>query len=195
MHAKNPTFWRRKREILRKPDMSQAQTPTPGLQIKARRSLRPRHVTCAQYVQARFRVLCGFRRFDMLDQVEAAVADKKGFFKGAIDAAEQAAEAGLKVERLKKAASHAIEDGMTDARRLVKRGKYAAEDLVEDTAHRIKKDPLTSVGVAFGAGFCLGTVLALLAAFKTRPAKYRDRRYAVKYRADKKRLKVPEEDQ
>jgi ElaB/YqjD/DUF883 family membrane-anchored ribosome-binding protein len=107
----------------------------------------------------------------MLDQMEAAVADKKGFFKGAIAAAETAAEAGFKAERLKAAATQAIEDRMVDARRLVKRGKYAAEDLVEDTAHRIKKDPFRFVGIAFGAGLCLGAGLALIVSYQTRPAK------------------------
>lgn len=94
--------------------------------------------------------------------------DKDGFFKGAIQAAEQVAQTGLKVERLKERASHAIEDGMTDARRMAKRGLYAAEDVVDDTAHLIKKDPWLSVGVTFGVGLGLGATIGWLVGHKTR---------------------------
>lgn len=49
-----------------------------------------------------------------------------------------------------------------DAKRMAKRGLYAAEDLVDDTAHRIKKDPWLSVGVTFGVGMGLGVMLGWL---------------------------------
>ena len=66
----------------------------------------------------------------MLDQVEVkeTATNKEGFFKGAIDAAEQVARVGMRVERLKKTAANAIDDGVVDAKRMVKRGVYAAED-------------------------------------------------------------------
>ena len=51
---------------------------------------------------------------------------------------------------------------------MVKRGRYAAEDIVEDTAHMIKHDPFRSVGVAFGIGFGLGAILGLLVACKSK---------------------------
>ena len=67
---------------------------------------------------------------------------------------EQLAEAGAEVERLKTAASLAVEDAMTEAKRFAKRSRYAAEDLMEDAAHRVKRDPLRSVvlGLAIGLG-------------------------------------------
>ena len=83
-------------------------------------------------------------------------------------AAGQVAKTGLRVERLKDRASHAIEDGMIDARRMAKRGRYAAEDLVDDTAHRIKKDPWVSVGVTLGIGIGLGAMIGWLVGHKTR---------------------------
>jgi ElaB/YqjD/DUF883 family membrane-anchored ribosome-binding protein len=100
----------------------------------------------------------------MLDQLKAkeTAANNEGFLKGAIDAAGQVAQVGLKVEKLKKTAANAIDDGMVDARRMVKRGVYAAEDFVDDTAHRIKKDPLRSVGITFGVGLGLGVVVGWL---------------------------------
>jgi ElaB/YqjD/DUF883 family membrane-anchored ribosome-binding protein len=87
---------------------------------------------------------------------ETKTPDKKGILKKAFGAAEQMAYAGYEVERLRAKASHAFEDGLMDAKRMVKRGRYAAEDLLEETAHRIKKEPLQSVAVTFGAGVGLG---------------------------------------
>jgi hypothetical protein len=51
-------------------------------------------------------------------------------------------------------ASRAVEDAVTETKRLAKLGRYAAEDLVDDAAHRIKRDPLRSVA--------LGLILPLL---------------------------------
>lgn len=95
-------------------------------------------------------------------QEQAIETKKEGFFNGALNAAEFAAQAGMKVERLKERAAHAIEDGMIDARRMVKRGRYAAEDLVDDTAHLIKKDPWASVGITFGVGMVFGATIGWL---------------------------------
>ena len=95
-----------------------------------------------------------------------------GFLRGALTAVEQAAMASLKVEKLKERASHVIEDGIVDAKRLAKRGRYAAEDLVEDTAHRIKKDPWPAVGITFGIGLGLGVVMGLLVASRFRKTNF-----------------------
>jgi ElaB/YqjD/DUF883 family membrane-anchored ribosome-binding protein len=53
----------------------------------------------------------------------------------------------------------AIEDRIDTARRAVKHGYRATEDFVDDTTHRIKRDPLRAVGLSFvvgaTAGWCL----------------------------------------
>lgn len=94
--------------------------------------------------------------------------EEKGFIKEALDTTEKVIQTGFDVEDLKEKASHAIEDGIVDAKRLVKKGRYAAEDLVDDTAHYIKHDPWRSVGVTFAAGLGLGTVIGLLLARQNR---------------------------
>ncbi len=109
------------------------------------------------------------RRFTMLKEAVDAKPVKEGFIKNAIQAAEDVALAGLKVEKLKARAATAIEDGMVDAKRMVKRGVYAAEDLIDDTEYRIKKDPFASVGITFGAGIAVGAFLGWLITYKTRP--------------------------
>ncbi len=93
---------------------------------------------------------------------------KKSTVKEAIRAAENVVDIGLDVDRLKEKATHAIEDGITDAKRLIKRGRYAAEDLVDDTEHRIKQEPWRSVGITFAVGLGLGVLIGWLAGHKSK---------------------------
>ena len=60
---------------------------------------------------------------------------------------------------MKAAIAEAIEDGKNTARRAVKHGYRATEDFVDDTTHRIKRDPLRAVGLTFVAGMALGWLL------------------------------------
>jgi hypothetical protein len=55
--------------------------------------------------------------------------------------------------------SHAVGDGITAARHAVKRGRYAAEDLLYDAVHTIRHRPLKAVGVSFGIGVAAGAIL------------------------------------
>jgi uncharacterized protein YggE len=75
-------------------------------------------------------------------------------------------EVGDKTARLKAAASRAVEDAVTKAKRFAKRSRYAAEDVVEDTAHRIKHRPLRSLGLGVMAGLGTGALAVWLASHK-----------------------------
>jgi ElaB/YqjD/DUF883 family membrane-anchored ribosome-binding protein len=74
----------------------------------------------------------------------------------------QLAEVEGKAARLKTAASHAVEDAVTEAKRFAKRSRYAAEDLMEDAAHHVKRDPLRSVGLGL-IGLGIGALVVRLA--------------------------------
>lgn len=60
------------------------------------------------------------------------------------------------VKQVKTTASETLEDGKVAAERLLKRGRYAVEDGVEEAAHQIKRNPLTALAIAFAAGAALG---------------------------------------
>ena len=62
-------------------------------------------------------------------------------------------------ERMKAEITERIEDGVNAARRAAKHGYRVAEDLVDDTTHRIKRDPLRVLAVCFAAGVATGWLL------------------------------------
>lgn len=60
------------------------------------------------------------------------------------------------LENVKTAVSEKLEDGKIAAERLLKRGRYAVEDCMSETAHEIKHHPVSSLAIAFVAGAALG---------------------------------------
>lgn len=108
----------------------------------------------------------------MANQGVKQASEDKGFFKEAYKAtAEQIDLAGAKVEALKELASQNIADGINDARRLARHGRYAVEDYIEETSHLIKRDPLRSVGITLGIGLGLGALIGYLIGHKARTEK------------------------
>jgi ElaB/YqjD/DUF883 family membrane-anchored ribosome-binding protein len=89
--------------------------------------------------------------------------DKNGLLGKARQVGERLAEVGGEVSRLKTEASQVVEDAVTEAKRLAKRSRYAAEDLIEDATHHIKHEPLRSVAMGLAIGFGLGALVVLLA--------------------------------
>jgi ElaB/YqjD/DUF883 family membrane-anchored ribosome-binding protein len=89
--------------------------------------------------------------------------EKSSLLGKAKHAGEQLAEVGDEVARLKTAASHAVEDAVSEAKRFAKRSRYAAEDLIEDAAHRVKRDPLRSVSLGLAIGLGIGALAVWVA--------------------------------
>ena len=89
--------------------------------------------------------------------------EKNGLLEKAMHVGERLVEVGGEAERLKTAASHAVEDAVTEAKRLAKRTRYAAEDLIEDAAHRVKHHPLRAVGALKSAKRYAGRIIRLSA--------------------------------
>lgn len=98
----------------------------------------------------------------MFEQAKAAIAED-GILQKAVQAGEeQIAQAGLKAAHLKEKLSHVVEDGVSATRKAIKRSRYAAEDMIDETAYRIKRDPLRCVAITFGVGLGLGTLIGWL---------------------------------
>lgn len=89
--------------------------------------------------------------------------EKNGLLGKAMHVGERLVEVGGEAARLKTTASHAVEDAVTEAKRLAKRSRYAAEDLMEDAAHRVKRDPLRSVGFGLAIGLGMGALAVWMA--------------------------------
>jgi ElaB/YqjD/DUF883 family membrane-anchored ribosome-binding protein len=69
---------------------------------------------------------------------------------------------GAEVKRVKEAVADAVEDGLGAARRAVKQGRRAAEDLVDDAECRVRRHPFSALGVTFGIGVGLGAAIGVL---------------------------------
>ncbi|MBI1766366.1 MAG: hypothetical protein HYR56_33585 [Acidobacteria bacterium] len=82
----------------------------------------------------------------------------------------KALELGVEAERMKQNLAHKLEhgweDGMLEAKRALKRTRYAAEDLVDDTAYRVKQNlrqnPWGVLAITLGLGFGIGTLTGAL---------------------------------
>lgn len=74
----------------------------------------------------------------------------------------QLGQLGAEANRLRRQVANAVEDRYDDARRAIRRGRYAAGDAVDETAYRIKRDPFSAVAVTFGAGLVAGVLIGWL---------------------------------
>ena len=90
--------------------------------------------------------------------MKAEVLDK------AIEVGAAVAQMRAGVGRMKETVADAVEDGLSAAKRAVKQGCRAAEDLVDDAEYQVKQHPLSAVGVSFGIGLGLGAVIGVLLA-------------------------------
>ena len=66
------------------------------------------------------------------------------------------------VNKVKEEISETLEDGKIAAERLLKHGRYAVEDGVEEVVHQIKRKPVSSLAIAFVAGAALGFLVPRL---------------------------------
>ena len=94
--------------------------------------------------------------------------EKSGLLGKAMHVGERLMEVGGEAARMKTAASHAVEDAVTEGKRLAKRSRYAAEDLMEDAAHRVKRDPLRSVTLGVAIGLGVGALAVWVATHNTK---------------------------
>ena len=65
------------------------------------------------------------------------------------------------VNRIKSIVTDAVNDGVQSAIRATKQGRDAAEDVVHDARHAIKRNPLQAAGIILAAGVVIGSLVTL----------------------------------
>jgi len=86
----------------------------------------------------------------------------EGLFRKTVATGAQVANMGVEAARVRERIEHAVDDKVVAARRAAKRGRYAAEDLLDEATHCIKKNPVSAVAASFWAGFGLGAIAVWL---------------------------------
>lgn len=73
-----------------------------------------------------------------------------------------AAQLGAEVRRVKESVVDVVDDRINTAKRVVKKSRRAAKDLVHDAEYQIKHHPKKALGVSIGVGLGLGAVIGVL---------------------------------
>jgi ElaB/YqjD/DUF883 family membrane-anchored ribosome-binding protein len=68
--------------------------------------------------------------------------------------------AGERVAQGFTASKEAVVGAFEDGRKLVKRTRRTAEDLLDEASHNIRRTPIGSVAIAFGVGTMVGFLIA-----------------------------------
>ena len=70
--------------------------------------------------------------------------------------------ATLTVDKTVTDAKASVMDAVADAKKAITQTKHQLEDLRDTAAYRVKRAPLTSVGIGFGAGILFGAMLGIV---------------------------------
>jgi ElaB/YqjD/DUF883 family membrane-anchored ribosome-binding protein len=69
---------------------------------------------------------------------------------------------GIRAERTKEHLTDVVDDKVRAARRAIRKGRYAAEDLADEVRLEARRNPLQTVSVALGIGAVVGLVAGWL---------------------------------
>jgi ElaB/YqjD/DUF883 family membrane-anchored ribosome-binding protein len=61
--------------------------------------------------------------------------------------------------KITSAVTDVVKDKLRAANQQIRRGRNAAENMLEETKHTVKRRPIGSVAIAFVAGFLAGSIL------------------------------------
>ena len=93
----------------------------------------------------------------------AAPPAQPNFKERVVDTARRVAHLSHDARLLKSVAADAVEDGVYQARRAMKSARQDFGLKRDDAAYRIRREPLTAVGLAFGTGLFIGVVSSTVA--------------------------------
>jgi ElaB/YqjD/DUF883 family membrane-anchored ribosome-binding protein len=66
------------------------------------------------------------------------------------------------VSKIRSTVTEAVDDGVKSAVRAIKQGRDAAEDVIDDARHSVRRNPFKAVGVVFAIGVLAGCLLSLM---------------------------------
>jgi len=78
----------------------------------------------------------------------------------------QVAESIRKLTRVTSAMAEAIDEGVGAIKLAVKRSSDLAEEMMDDTTHRVQRHPVETMVATFGAGIIVGTLIGWMASRK-----------------------------
>ena len=84
---------------------------------------------------------------------------KENVVRGTQFVEEQISNLGREATRLRGVVTDAVDESMVNARRAARHGYSAAEDLIDETSHQIKRHPIRSVLCALAVGALAGWLL------------------------------------
>jgi ElaB/YqjD/DUF883 family membrane-anchored ribosome-binding protein len=105
-------------------------------------------------------------RARVTSSVRATGGSEGGFNMTGTAFAEGLGHVAAEIEHLKTAAEKGTETAIREARVSMRRARYAAEDARDEVVHQMKRHPLESAGVAFGAGLVTGLGLGMALFFR-----------------------------
>lgn len=94
------------------------------------------------------------------DPVIKRDADTRANNRCRLDEEEVARRIEKGIDDAKAAISEKLEDGKAAAERFLRQRRYAVEDGLRDLAHKIKRHPISFLGIAFAAGAAVGLLLS-----------------------------------
>ena len=63
------------------------------------------------------------------------------------------------ISEIRTIVTDAVEEGVRSASQALRRGRYAAEDAMEEMKHSVKQRPVQAMGISFAAGVLAGALL------------------------------------
>jgi ElaB/YqjD/DUF883 family membrane-anchored ribosome-binding protein len=81
---------------------------------------------------------------------------KENVVRGTQFVEEQISNLGREASRLRGVVADVVDDSMVNTRRAARHGYSAAEDLIDETSHHIKRHPLRSMLCALAVGAVVG---------------------------------------
>jgi ElaB/YqjD/DUF883 family membrane-anchored ribosome-binding protein len=68
-------------------------------------------------------------------------------------------DAFREASKIKSAVTDAVKNNLRTANQQIRKGRYAAEDLIEEAKHAVKQKPIAVVAIAFITGLVVGGIL------------------------------------